>query len=514
MKVVLVVAVNFKIMKYDVIIGLEIHTELKTKSKMFCSCVNSSTESHVNKNVCPICLAHPGTLPKPNKQAIDYVLMTGLALNTKINRLSKFDRKNYFYPDLPKGYQISQFDLPFCYDGFLVIDKHKIGITRIHLEEDTAKLIHESGKDSTLIDFNRAGSPLMELVTEPVIKDAEEAKKFCQRFRQILRYLSVSDANMEKGEMRCEANISIQEVGKWKYENGLILPIDDYKLNNKVEVKNLNSFRSVEKAINFEIERQTRSLKNNEIILAETRGFDEKKGETFSQRKKESSADYRYFPEPDIPAIEIDETWLKKIYQALPEMPRDKFNRLKRQYNLNTDIAEILSGERELADWFEGVVSELGAWMKSTGESYDRQKSALAKTAANLITTEVLRYLNLNKKTIKDIPITQENFAELVCLIYRGKISSSAGQKVLEEMYTKSESPTKLVADLGLEQLDNQEDLEKAAKKVLEENTEQVAQYKSGKTNVIQFLLGKVMTETKGKANPKTVLEILNKLLS
>ena len=511
----MVVAVNFKYknMNYDIIIGLEIHAELKTKTKMFCSCLNSPFTSEANKNVCPICLAHPGTLPVPNKQAIDLVLMTGMALSAKINRLSKFDRKNYFYPDLPKGYQISQFDLPFCYGGHLNVGAKKIAITRIHLEEDTGKSIHKSGADYTLIDFNRAGAPLMELVTEPIIASAEEAKKFCQEYRRALRYLGVSDANMEKGEMRCEANISLQEKGKWEYKDGQILALGDYKLNNKVEVKNLNSFRSVERAIKFETERQVRLIESGENIEAETRGFDEKKGETVSQRKKESSADYRYFPEPDIPPFKIDDNWLKKIQQALPEMPDKKFSRFIREYGLPRDNAEILSSERELADWYENAVSELGAWLEASGDDYDRQEKALAKTAANWIISEVLKHLNLEKKNISDLKITPENFAELIHLVYQGKINSSAGQKVLELMYQRNESPIKLVKELGLEQIDNEAELEKAVQGVLAESPEQVAQYKKGKTNVVQFLLGKVMATTKGKANPKTVMDLLEKLL-
>ncbi len=503
-------------MNYDIIIGLEIHAELKTKSKMFCSCLNSPETVKANENVCPVCLGHPGTLPVPNKQAIDYVLMTGLALRSKINRLSKFDRKNYFYPDLPKGYQISQFDLPFCYGGYLNVNGKEIEITRIHLEEDTGKLIHkkaEKEEEHTLIDFNRAGTPLLELVTEPLIKDAQEAKSFCQEFRRVLRYLGVSGANMEKGEMRCEANISIQEKNKWKYEAGKIIALNDYELNNKVEVKNLNSFKSVEKAIKFEIERQSKLVLAGKKIESETRGFDEKKGETFSQRKKESSADYRYFPEPDIPPLNISDSWLAEIHQSLPEMPDKKLSRFKKQYSLNNDLAVILVNERELADWYESVVSELGAWIEASGDSYNRQEKALAKVAANWTIVEILQYLNTEKKMIRDLIITQENFAELIYLIYKGKINSSTGQKILKIMYQKNESPANLVAELGLEQIDDEENLKKEIALILSENKEQVKQYKQGKVNVIQFLLGQTMAKTKGKANPKIAIKILKELL-
>lgn len=500
-------------MKYDVIIGLEIHAELKTKSKMFCACLNDPFLSEANKNVCPICLGHPGSLPVPNKEALEKVIMTGLALHGKINRNSKFDRKNYFYPDLPKGYQISQYDLPLCYGGYLRVSGRKIDITRIHIEEDTGKSIHKNGSLYTLIDFNRAGAPLMELVTEPIIKSAEEAKKFCQEFQKTLRYLDVSNADMEKGEMRCEANISLQKKGSWKYENGQIISIDKKSLNPKVEVKNINSFKAVFKAIEFEIKRQSDLLDKGEEITAETRGWNDNSNETVSQRKKESSADYRYFPEPDIPPLEISESLLSSLHQKLPEMPGKKADRLKRQYNLNKETVETIISDRKLSEWFEAAVSELGAWIEADNDSYDRQENALAKTLANLLTGELLKHLKNQNKKISDLKISPENFAELSFLLYKGKINSSAGQKVLEEMLERNESPIKLVAELGLEQLDNEADLEKAVGDILQENPEQVAQYKAGKTNIIQFLLGKVMANTKGKANPKTAKEILEKLL-
>jgi aspartyl-tRNA(Asn)/glutamyl-tRNA(Gln) amidotransferase subunit B len=283
-------------MKYDIIIGLEIHAELKTKRKMFCSCDNNPTEKRPNENTCPICLGHPGTLPIPNKQAIEWTILLGLALKGKINRVSKFDRKNYFYPDLPKGYQISQLDFPFVYDAKLKIKEREIEITRIHLEEDTGKNTHPKGKNYSLIDFNRASTPLAELVTEPVIKSGEEAKQFCQRYQQVLRYLDISNADMEKGEMRCEANVSLQKKDTWEYADGEIKALGNNKLNPKVEVKNINSFKAIEKAINYEIKRQTEAIDNDEKLIQETRGWNENKNITVSQRVKETSADYRYFP--------------------------------------------------------------------------------------------------------------------------------------------------------------------------------------------------------------------------
>jgi len=504
---------NFKNMKYDVIIGLEIHAELKTKSKMFCSCNNDSEDKEPNTTVCPICLGHPGTLPTPNQEAINWTLLTGLAMHCKINRVSKFDRNNYFNPDLPKGYQISQYDLPLCYEGYLEIDGDKIEITRIHLEEDTGKSAHLKDKNYTLLDFNRAGTPLMELVTEPVIKNAAEAKKFCQAYQQILRYLKISNADMEKGEMRCEANISLQKPGKWEYRDGLIKPLKRSKLNNKVEVKNINSFRAVEKAINFEIERQSAALDKGEEIIAETRGWDENKSATVSQRVKETSADYRYFPEPDIPPLKIDEDWLLRLSSELPELPAAKKERFIHEYNFSPDIAEILIADKSLADWTENVISELDAWIEANGDEEDRQEKRLAKTAGNWITSELLKHLNADNKKISDLKITAENFAELVSLIYQDKINSSAGQRILEEMYNNGGDPTDIMKLMGLEQMDNTKEIEAAVKRVISNNPDQAAAYRAGKITLLQFFLGQVMAATQGKANPKIAKELLEKLL-
>ncbi|MFA6513853.1 MAG: Asp-tRNA(Asn)/Glu-tRNA(Gln) amidotransferase subunit GatB [Patescibacteria group bacterium] len=500
-------------MTYQTIIGLEIHAELKTKSKMFCACNNDSENKPANTTVCPICLGHPGTLPVPNKQAIESVIAVGLALNCNINRLSKFDRKNYFYPDLPKGYQISQYDQPLAYSGYLEINDEKITITRIHLEEDTGKSLHPKGSDNTLIDFNRAGTPLMELVTDPVIKDAAEAKKFCQKYQQILRYLEVSDADMEKGQMRCEANVSVQKEGHFKYENGEIRPIKKYRLNNKVEVKNINSFKALEKAINFESKRQTEVLERGEEIQGETRGWDDKTNETVSQRKKETSADYRYFPEPDIPPLEIDGEWLAKIKASLPELPNDKLKRFQQEYGLNDEISEILTSDKNLANWSENVISELDAWIEANGDTSDRQDKKLAKMAGNWIAGELMKHLKANNEDITKTKITAENLAELICLIYQNKINSSAGQTILDFMYNQGGDPTDIMAKMGLEQVDDLAVLKTTISKIITDNQGQVEQYKKGKTNVLQFLLGKVMAETGGKANPKITKELLEKML-
>ena len=500
-------------MKHDVIIGLEIHAELKTKSKMFCSCNNDAEGKKPNTQVCPICLGHPGTLPVANKQAIEWTILTGLALNCKINKLSKFDRKNYFYPDLPKGYQISQFDLPLVYGGHTEVDGENIDITRIHLEEDTGKLTHPTNKKYSLADYNRAGTPLMELVTEPTIKSAEQAKKFCQRYQQVLRYLSISDADMEKGQMRCEANISVQEEGKWKYEDGEIKPIGNYKLNPKVEIKNINSFKAVEKATEYEIKRQTAAIEDGDKLIQETRGWNEDKAKTISQRVKETSADYRYFPEPDIPPINIDAKWIKKIQSQLVELPEDKRKRFEEQYNLKQDDAEILVSDKDLANYTEQVISELRAWIDSDGDNWERQKGKLAKISSNWLINELFKHLKEDKISINQIKITPENFAELVTLVYQGKINSSAGTKILGEMYKNGGDPTNIMADQGLEQIDDEAELEKTIKSILEKNPSQVEEFKSGKENVLQFFVGQTMAATKGKANPRKVQEILKKLL-
>jgi len=500
-------------MPYDTIIGLEIHAELKTKSKMFCSCDNDAQGKKPNTTVCPICLAHPGTLPVPNKQAIEWTVLIGLALNCKINELSKFDRKNYFYPDLPKGYQISQYDLPIAYDGFLEIDGQPILITRIHLEEDTGKLIHPAGKKHSLVDYNRAGTPLVELVTEPVIRDAATAKKFAQSYQQILRALDISNADMEKGEMRCEANISVQKPGKWKYSNGQILPIGNYKLNPKIELKNINSFKYMEKAIDYEVKRQIKALKDGEKLVQETRGWNNDKGITFSQRTKETSADYRYFPEPDIPPLKISQQWIDEIKAGMGELPTQKIKRFRNEYLFTDKEAEILTHDKDLAEFTEQVISELRAWIKSTGDSWERQKHKLAKATANWLINELFKHLKAHGQNINKLKITPENFAEFICLVYQGKVNSSAAQTILAQMFNQGGDPTVIMAELGLEQIDDKKALEKVIAEIVFKNQKQAEQYKAGKTNVLQFLVGRVMAATRGKANPKTVIELLKSTL-
>ena len=500
--------------KYETIIGLEIHLQLKTKSKMFCSCSNDADNQPPNTLVCPVCLGHPGTLPTVNREAIKQGLLVALALNCKINKKSKFDRKNYFYPDLPKGYQISQFDEPLAHDGHLVIEINdrtwSIGIERVHLEEDAAKNIHSG--DKTLVDFNRGGTPLVEIVTKPDFKTASEAKEFLQELRLIARYLGVSDADMEKGHLRCDANISLRPAG-------------DHKLYPKTEIKNLNSFKAVERALLYEEKRQTELWhKGEEPEITETRGWDENKEETVEQRSKEGSADYRYFPEPDLPPLVIDKKLLEDVTASLPELPLDKKDRLVKEYGLGSKDTWVLVNQKDWVNYFEEVMSDLRAWIfKSKGVAigsetatslWDEQKNALAKLAYNWISSEVFGLLPTDFK-FSDFKISAENFAELLSLLYQKKINSSAGQTILKEMFTGSDDdPSHIAARLDLVQIEDISTLEDLVTKVVMSNPDQVREYKAGKSALMKFFVGLVMKESHGKANPETVERILKDKLN
>ncbi len=486
-------------MKYNSIIGLEIHVELKTESKMFCSCKNDPNERHPNVNVCPVCMGHPGVLPVINKEAVRKTIKTGLALNCKIPETSKFDRKNYFYPDLPKGYQISQYDKPFCKEGLLEIGGKKIRITRVHLEEDTGRLIHSG--DSSLVDFNRAGIPLMELVTEPDLNSAKEARKFAEELQLILRYLGVSDADMEKGEMRAEVNISLSQ---------------SQKLGTKVEIKNLNSFRAVERAIDYEIERQTEILDKEKKVVQETRGWNETKGITVSQREKEQAHDYRYFPEPDLPTLHLDKKFIQEIKAEIPELPQQRRGRLAQEYNLDEKSIEILTFYKYLGEYFEKVMSELRNWVKEieTKEKVGKEEFfKLTKFAVNYIITDLQGLLKGASVIGEDFLITPENFAEFVTLIYEGRISSKIAKTVLEEMFKTGADPSHIIEEKGLTQLTDTEEIEKIIKEVISKNPKAIEDYKKGKENALQFLVGQVMAATRGRAKPDTVQQLLKKFL-
>lgn len=481
-------------------IGLEIHFEAKTRSKMFCSCPNeewNALEEKPNTNICPICTGQPGTLPVINEEAINKIVMTGLALNCEIVPESKFDRKNYFYPDLPKGYQISQYDLPLCKNGYLdiVSDSGKtkrIRINRVHMEEDTGKLYHVDGK--TLVDFNRAGVPLMELVTEPDINSAEEAKRFCQELQLILKYLDVSGANMEKGQMRCEVNISLSKSAN---------------LGTKVEIKNLNSFKTLEKSIEYEIKRQSELLSKGERVVQETMGWDDAKGVTVSQREKESAHEYRYFPEPDLPPLVITAEKIDLIKSRMPELPEDKRRRFKEEYCL--EDPEIFIRDQALGDYFEKAASESYCWADET--SCNKDKKEIARICANYLTTD-LQYLLKNDPGAEiEKKITPENFGEFVCLIAQDKISSKIAKLILEEMYNTGKDPSHIIEDRGLVEIKDEGEIEKIVKEVVEENEKAVEDYKKGKENSFTFLVGQVMAKSKGKANPQKAEEILKKEL-
>jgi aspartyl-tRNA(Asn)/glutamyl-tRNA(Gln) amidotransferase subunit B len=469
---------------------MEVHVELATESKMFCACKNELGLDRIpNTNICPVCTGQPGALPAANEKAIEYVVRAGLALGCEIAKVSKFDRKNYFYPDLPKGYQISQYDQPFCVGGYLDISGKKIGITRIHLEEDTGKLIHQKGNDFSLVDFNRSGVPLMELVTEPDIASSEEAKKFCEQLQLILRYIGISDADMEKGQMRCEANISVSTSDK---------------MGTKVEVKNLNSFKVVEKAIEYEIKRQAELLDEGKEIAQETRGWDEGKMITFSQREKESAHDYRYFPEPDLPTLEIGGDFVEKLRAELPELPAQKAKRFAKEYKISDYDAEVLVRDKKMAEFFEESVSE--------ARELCNDEDKIAKLTANYILTEIRKYLD-EKTTISDLKLTPGNFGELMSIIDKGKINSSAAQTVLFEMVETGADPEHIIAEKNLAQMDDESEIENIVKKIIADNSEPTEAYKAGKENALQFLVGQVMKATKGRVNPQTAAGLLKKYL-
>ncbi len=461
----------------DLTIGLEVHAELKTKTKMFCDCLNDPDEHHPNVNICPICAGHPGTLPTLNKKAIESVLKVGLALGGKIipNGKTKFDRKNYFYPDLPKGYQISQYDEPLVEGGELLNAR----IRRIHLEEDTGTLIHIKG--ASLVDYNRSGVPLMELVTEPDITSASQAVEFAKQLQLILRYLEVSDADMEKGQMRLEANISIA-------------------MGVKVEVKNINSFKSLEGAINYEYKRQKDLLAKNKKISQETRGWNESKQATVSQRSKEEAHDYRYFSEPDLPPLTADAFSLEQIKLGIPELPLPKKNRFIEEYKLSAEQADVLIQDRFSSNYFEEAVSEL------------ENKNELL-SLYNYLTSDLWGLMKKNEVLIGDIKIPPVNLAHLIGLLASKDISSRIAKDLLLEMFKTGLDPHEIIKEKKWQQVSDSEHLKKLAEKIIKENPNAMSDYRSGKKNSLQFLIGKAMSELKGKANPQILKELFEDLL-
>jgi aspartyl-tRNA(Asn)/glutamyl-tRNA(Gln) amidotransferase subunit B len=476
-------------MPYEPIIGMEVHVELDTASKMFCGCSAQAFGTPPNTHVCPVCLGMPGTLPVINERAVRYTAMTGLALNCTIHEHNVFARKNYFYPDLPKGYQISQYELPLCRDGFLDIEvgenTRPIRIRRVHLEEDTGKLMHVDGY--SLVDFNRAGVPLMEIVSEADMHSAEEAYACVTRLRQIVRYLGVSSGDMEKGAMRCEVNLSLRPVGS-------------DELGTKVEVKNLNSFRSVRNAIAYEIKRQTRLLEAGEPVLQVTMGWDEAAGITREQRSKEEAHDYRYFPEPDLPPLNLEPVWIEEVKASLPELPDVKRDRLMTDYGLSRYDANVLVEDRAVADYYERAVRAASDTLSP-------------KLVANWVTGELFRLVNEIGVAITDVKVSPEDLVALIKMVKMGTINQPAAKKTFGVMWETGRPPREIVEELGLKQISDADELADVVAQVITDNPDAVAQFKAGKETTIRFLIGQVMKCTRGKANPQLAEQLLREQL-
>ncbi len=477
-------------MEYEVVIGLEVHVQLSTESKIFCAC-SAKYGAGPNENTCPVCLGMPGVLPVLNREVVERAIKTGLAMECKIASYTKFDRKNYFYPDLPKGYQISQYDLPIASKGKIEISvnggKKQIGLTRIHMEEDAGKLLHGENlgdPDSSYVDLNRTGVPLLEIVSEPDIRSSEEAKRYLEKLKAILEYLEVSDCNMEEGSFRCDANVSIRPVGQ-------------EELGTRTELKNMNSFRFIQKAIDYEINRQTHVLEDGGKVVQETRLYDSAKGVTVSMRSKEEAHDYRYFPEPDLEPVVIDEQWIERARRQLPELPDARMERFVRQYDLPEYDAEVLTSGRPLADYFESAVK--GA------------KSA--KTVSNWVMGEVMRVLKEKNTSPADCRVKPDMLREMIGLIDSGAISGKIAKAVFEEMMESGARPAAIVEKKGLTQITDTSAIEAEVEKTIGANPKQVEDYKNGKIKLIGFFVGQVMKATKGKASPEVVNKILKEKL-
>jgi len=486
--------------RYEVVIGIEVHAQLLTKSKMFCACAAGYHDSGLNQHVCPVCLGMPGVLPVINRQAVEYTIMTGLALNCTIPERAKFDRKNYPYPDLMKGYQISQYDLPLCKEGWLEVDldgaTKRIGITRVHLEEDTARSMHrtnEAGEDYSLIDVNRAGSALMEIVSEPDVRSGAEARLYLTKLQQILRYLGVSRANMEEGNMRCEPNVSLRPVGA-------------SELGAKVELKNLNSFRAVEQAVEFEVERQRALLDAGAPVAQETRGWRDETGETVSQRGKEFADDYRYFPEPDLPPLAIAREYVDELRARLPELPDAKRERFLATYALTPYEVDLLIATQLRADYFERALEP------ARGD--DERLRRRAKAVANWMLGDFAHLLHEAGIEASESKIEPGQLHDLIVLIEQGTISTTGAKGVFEEMFRNGTPPAAVVEEQGLTQISEADELTGVIDEVLANNERAVADFHSGKDEAIKFLVGQVMRLTRGRANPALVPDLLRERLS
>ena len=485
--------------EYEAIIGLETHCQLNTKSKIFCPCP-TNFDSPPNTNVCPVCLGYPGVLPVLNQEVLASAVKLGLAIDGKITPHSKFDRKQYFYPDLPKNYQISQYDLPIVEQGQLeieIVDKKTkevsrkiIGITRLHMEEDAGKLVHAgserlSGSTHSLVDFNRTGVPLLEIVSEPDLRTGTEAAEYAQELRRLVRYLGISDGNMQEGSLRCDVNISVRKKGAKKF-------------GTKVEIKNMNSFSAIQKAIEYEIDRQIEAIENGELIVQETRLWEEATQRTISMRKKEGSSDYRYFPEPDLPPLEVSPEQLKAWAEELPELPARKRRRYEEEFGLSAYDARVLTDDRTVAEYFETAVIA----------------GANAKLVANWISQDIAAYLNNNKLTITEIALQASDLAELVKLIETGTISGKIAKEILPELLTQGGSPKALVQKKGLIQISDTSAIEKLIEEIIAAHPSELEKFRAGKTNLKGFFVGQVMKKSGGKADPKLTSQILDQKLS
>ena len=485
--------------QYEAIIGLETHCQLNTASKIFCTC-STQFDSPPNTNICPVCLGYPGVLPVLNEEVLASAVKLGVAINGKIAQYSKFDRKQYFYPDLPKNYQISQYDLPIVEHGSLEIElvdkktkeisRKTIGITRLHIEEDAGKLVHAgsdrlSGSSYSLVDFNRTGVPLLEIVSEPDLRTGQEAAEYAQELRRLVRYLGVGDGNMQEGSLRCDVNISVRPVGESKF-------------GTKVEIKNMNSFSAIQKAIEYEIDRQITALGNGETIRQETRLWEEGRQCTISMRSKEGSSDYRYFPEPDLPPLEVSTQQIEDWKASLPELPAPKRRRYERELGLSAYDARVLTDDRSVAEYFERAVAA----------------GANAKLVTNWVTQDIAAYLNSNLSLgIADLALTPENLAELVNLIDSGTISGKIAKDILPELLTKGGSPKALVESQGLIQISDTGEIEKIIDQVIASHPQELEKYRSGKTNLKGFFVGQVLKQSGGKADPKVTNQLIEKKL-
>ncbi len=489
--------------EYEVVIGMETHIELDTASKMFCACSAQFFGAEPNTHVCPVCLGMPGALPVINRRAVEYAIMVGLALNCQIARFTFWERKSYWYPDLPKGYQISQYQYPLCYDGWIDVDvrdvasgtwqehaeRRRIRIRRAHLEEDTGKLIHAG--NYSYVDYNRSGVPLLEIVTEPDIRSADEAYAYLSALQQIVRYLGVGTADMEKGAMRCEPNMSLRPKGS-------------DTLGVKVEIKNLNSLRAVRDAIAYEIERQTRILRSGGAIQQVTLGWDEARGVTFVQREKESAHDYRYFPEPDLPPLHVDETWLAGIRAHMPELALSRYDRYRRDFGLSAYDAAVLTADRAVADWFEAVVAALP------------DGAARAKAAANWVQTELFRFMKsrgIPNLAVNALPIQPAQLAALIMLVERGTINNNTAKQIFEEMCATGADPQRIVEERGLAQVSDVDALQRVVEDVIRAHPQQVQQVLAGQEKVFGFLVGQAMKATRGKGNAQVINVLLREAI-